>query len=170
MTELSLGARNLLAQDEELRGMLARSVKWDTWIFDENPVGSKIENTSKCLIVITEGDAWTGANEHNTAWFPTLDVDVWADPTRNEDNKSVKLFDAKTKIERIVRQVDKSLHRLSAHNRGLPMIWGTAEEIDSKTGVVVATSLRASGNIIYSPIRDTDGAWMGRVTYNISRP
>ena len=149
--------------------MLARSTKWDTWIFDENPVGSKIENTSKCLIVVTEGEAWSGANDHNTAWFPTLNVDVWADPTRNE-NGSIKLYDAKTKIERIARVVDRHLNRKHPWEKGIPLIWGTAEEISAKTGVVVATCLRASGNIVYSPIRDTEGAWMGRITYNISRP
>lgn len=169
MTELSLGARNLLAQDADLRALLARSAKWDTWIFDENPVGSKIENTSKCLIVLTEGDAWSGANEHNTEWFPTLRVDVWADPSRTE-NGTVKTFDAKSKIERIARVVDRHFHRVHPWERGEPLIWGTAEEISSKTGVVINTSKRATGSIIYSPIRDTDGAWMGRITYNISRP
>lgn len=170
MTKLSLGARNLLAQDADLRAMLARSQKWDTWIFDENPVGSKIEMTSKCLIVITQGEPWTGANDHNTMWFPTLYVDIWADPTRN-DNKSVQVFDAKNKIEAIARQVDKSLHLVDPANaQGMPQIWGTADEITQKTGVVVVDSKRSSGSIVYSPIRDTDGAWMGRVTYNISLP
>lgn len=170
MTTLSLAARNLLAQDADLRAMLARSESWDTWIFDENPVGSKIEQTSKCLIVITEGDPWTSANEHNTLWFPTINVDVWADPSRNA-NKSVKIFDAKTKIERIIRQVDKSMHRVQPSGPdGMPVLWGTAAEISSKTGQLIVDSKRSSGGIIYSPIRDTEGAWMGRATYNISRP
>lgn len=169
MTDLSLAVRNLLAQDEGLKLLLGKSASWDTWIFDEKPVNVKVENTSKCLIVINEADPWTTPNQHNTMKFPMIIVDIWADPTRNID-KSVQKFDAKTKIEDIQDFVDKYLHLVEPGDvNGNPQIWGTSAQIAAKTGVVVTGSQRLSGPS-YSPIRDTDEAWMGRYTYGINKP
>ncbi len=169
MTELSLAARNLLAQDAGIKALVAKSQSWDTWIFDENPVGSKIENTSKCLIVLWEGDPWTAPNPHNTMTFPTLVVDIWADPTRNAD-KSIKKFDAKNKIEDIHKLVRAHFHTVDmATPQGTPFIWGTASEIASRTGLVVAASQLLSGPS-YSPVRDSEGSWMGRYTYGVNVP
>lgn len=170
MTVLSLAAKNLLVQDKELTPLIGRSQSWGYWIFEDEPTGAKFEKTSKVLIVVSEGDAWAPSNGHNTLWFPTLYVDIWADPTRNA-NGSVRTPDAKDKIERIARIVDRHFHRVdSADLNGMPIVWGTSEEISAKTGVIVTGSLRGSGNVIYSPIRDAEGAWMGRLTYNIIRP
>lgn len=164
MTKLSLGARNLLAQDPDLTALLGRSKSWDTWIFSDKPVGVKVEGTQRCLIVITEPEPWTAPNAHNTLTFPKLYVDIWADPTRNSDG-SVKVDDAKDKIEVIVKHVRRHLHTVDmANSNGMPLIWGTAEEIASKTGAVVTASQLLDGPS-YSPIRDSEGSWMGRLTF-----
>lgn len=169
MTRLSLAARNYLAQDPALRAHLGRSASWDTWIFDEDPVNVHVENTQRCLIVVSEGQPWSAPNGHNTIEFPTLTVDIWADPTRNSD-LSVRLFDAKTKIENIKRLVDRHFHLVDpATSTGMPYIWGTAEQIANKTGVVVTQSKRRSGPD-YSPVRDSEGSWMGRLIYEVSVP
>ena len=169
MTKLSLSARNLLAQDTAITALLGKSVSWDTWIFDENPLNVHVENNSKVLIVVSEGDPWAPANQDNTMSFPTLIVDIWADPSRNS-NKSVRQFDAKDKIEAVKALVDQHFHLVDGARPGGQLhIWGTAAQIASKTGLVVTGSTRASGPI-YSPIRDTDGAWMGRMTYNVNVP
>lgn len=167
MTQLSLGIRNLLAQDSELKALLGRSQSWDTWIFSDDPVGVKVENTQKSLIVVTENGTWTAPNGHNTERFPRVFVDVWSDPTRNA-NLGVKVFDAKDKIEAIVKVVNKHLHTVNLSNpQGMPYIWGTAEQIADKTGVVVAGSQQLEGPD-YSPIRDSTGSFMGRVTYGVN--
>ena len=169
MTDLSLAIRNYLAQDAGLRELLGRSISWDTWIFYENPINVKVENTGKCLLVINEDGTWTSPNDHNTMRFPRVYIDIWADPTRNED-RSVKVNDAKSKIERIQKLLDKHLHLTDAGTRqGMPYIWGTTDQVASKTGVVVAGSHRVDGPTL-SPIRDTDGAYMGRMTYGVNVP
>lgn len=167
MTKLSLGIRNFLAQDTALKALLGRSQSWDTWIFSDDPVGVKVESTQKCLIVITENGLWTPPNAYNTQRFPRIFVDVWADPTRNT-NGSVKISDAKDKIEAIVAVVDSHLHTVDlARPDGMPWIWGTAEQISNKTGVVVSGSQHLDGPD-YSPIRDSEGSFMGRVTYGVN--
>lgn len=168
MTTLSLAARNTLAQDPELKALLGRSVSWSTWIFDEDPLNVHVENTSRSLIVINEGDPWTSSNGHNTMTFPSLVVDIWSDPSRNSD-KTVKVSDARTKIFGIKKLVDKHFHLVdSGTSQGLPWIWGTAAQIASRTGVVIAGSHHLSGPS-FSPIRDTDGAYMGRIIYAVNQ-
>lgn len=167
MTQLSLGIRNLLAQDAELKSLLGRSVSWDTWIFSDDPVGVKVEGTQKCLIVITENGTWSSPNAYNTQRFPRVFVDIWADPTRNA-NLSVQLPDAKDKIEAIVKVVKRHLHTVDpSRSNGMPLIWGTAEQIADKTGVVVAGSQQLDGPD-YSPIKDSTGSFMGRLTYGVN--
>jgi hypothetical protein len=167
MTQLSLGIRNLLSQDTALRSLLGRSVSWDTWIFSDDPVGVKVEGTQKCLIVVTENGTWSPPNSYNTQRFPRVFVDIWADPTRNS-NGSVKISDAKDKIEVIVKRVNSHLHTVDqARPNGMPLIWGTAEQIADKTGVVVNGSQQLDGPD-YSPIRDSAGSFMGRLTYGVN--
>lgn len=169
MTALSLAARNHLALDPVLRGLLGKSQTWDTWIFDENPVGVKVENTGRCLIVINEGSPWTSPNEHNTMRFPRLIVDVWADPTRNTD-RSVRVFDAKEKIDEIQKRLDKHFHLVDGgDSHGMPHVWGSLDDLTSGRGVVVTGSTRLTGPE-FSSIRDTDGAFMGQFTYGVNLP
>lgn len=169
MTTLTLAARNYLAQDTGLKNLLGRSPLWDTWIFDEDPLNVRVENKGTCLIVINEEDQWTSPNQHNTMKFPRLIFDVWADPTRNAD-RSKKLNDAKSKIEAIQKYLDKHFHRTDpATPEGMPLMLGTAEEIAAGTGVVITGSFRLSGPT-FSPIRDTDGAFMGQFAYAINQP
>lgn len=166
MTVLSLDVRNQLAQVEPLRKLLGRSASWPTWIFDERPVAVAIEGTSRCMIVVNELRPFTTMNEHNTMEFPQIIVDIWADPTRNED-KSVREYDAVRKIQAIQKHVDSVLHTVDRGSAdGSVLIWGTPEQVANKTGSVVAGSSRIDGPD-YSEIKDTTGGWMGRLTYGV---
>lgn len=171
MTTLTLAIRNELARIPGLTALLAKSASWDTWIFDERPVKAAIEGSQKCMIVVSSDRPYAGANDHNTLRFPQVHIDVWADPTRDatKENKPVKIYDAKSKIERIFPFVDKFLHRVdSGTPSGNLLIWGTAAEVASKTGVVVSGSQRISGDIEFSPVRDSEGTMMGRITYGVN--
>lgn len=171
MTTLSLAARNELARIPELTSLLGQSVSWDTWIFDTKPVKVAVEGTSRCMIVVNQGTAHAGANDHNTLRFPRLLVDIWADPTRDttKQSKPVKVDDAQTKIEAIARIVDRVFHRVdSGTSAGNVLIWGTAEQVAAKTGVIISGSKRIDGDVDYSQVKDSDGTWMGRLTYAVN--
>ena len=168
MTRLSLAVRNTLAQDPRLQELVAKSPSWDIWIFDEKPVMARFEGNGKCLVVINEGEPWTDPNEHNTLLFPSLIVDIWADPDRKPD-KTVLRDNAKDKIQAIARVIDTHLHRVDPGGAdGGFIIWGTAEQISTKTGVLVTESKKRSGPV-FSPIGDTDQAWMGRYVYGVNQ-
>lgn len=166
MTTLSLNVRNFLAQREALTDLLGSSQSWATWIFDQKPVGVKVEGTQKCLIVINEYRPFTSPNEHNTMRFPQITIDIWADPTRNS-NKSVKTWDADTKIETIQKQIDAVMHTVDRGTPGgMPIIWGTAAQVAAKTGSIVAGSTRLDGPD-YSDVKDSEGSRMGRLLYGV---
>lgn len=167
MTLLSLAVRNTLAQDDRFREWIPKSANWDIWIFDEKPVMAKFEGNSKCLIVVNEGEPWTSPNGHNTLEFPSLIVDIWADPDRKAD-KTVAVDNARDKIKAVAKIVNEHLHRVNPGGAdGGFIIWGTEEQISTKTGVLVTESKRLSGPI-FSPIKDTEKAWMGRYTYGVN--
>ncbi len=169
MTELSLAATRVLVEDEELTALLPFDDIWPTYIFDENPRKVHIENTGGCLIVVSEQDPYTSANEHNTLKFPELLVDIWADPERRE-NGSVRVANAKRKIEKIEKLIDKHFHLVNrASTEGSVVVWGNPTQIANKTGVVIAGSHRLNGSPSYSPIKDTEDAWMGRLRYGVHK-
>lgn len=182
-TSLSVAARNLVAQDTDLLalglvgGDTGASPLWPVWAWADTPQ-RRIENSQKCAIVFTEGSPWTSRNEHNTLYFPTLVVDIWADPTRNTD-KSVKRYDADDKIKSVARVINRLFHTVNKSvptgspawmgTPGLPRIWGTATEIQDRAGLLIVSSLHASGPN-FSDMASNDGGRMGRFIYNIETP
>jgi len=168
MTSLSLAARNVLLAEPGIRSLIAKSPTLGTWVFDERPLGGKIEGTGLCLIVVNEERPYSSPNEHNTMKFPQLIVDIWADCTRNPDS-TPKVYDAKDKIEAIEKVVDRLFHTVDRSMNHSVIIWGTPEEIALKAGVVVAGSQRLNGSPEYSPIKDAEGAFMGRLIYGVNK-
>lgn len=65
------------------------------WIFDSE-MQVRMENTQRCAISVTYAGGFNPLLEDNTARFPLLAVDIWADPERAEDETPVPL-NAKTK-------------------------------------------------------------------------
>lgn len=166
MTTLSLNVRNQLARTPRVTALLGSSVTWDTWIFDQKPLGVKIEGTQRCMIVVNEFRPYTDPNEHNTLRFPQITIDIWADSTRTSGG-AVKTLDADTKIETIAKQIDSVMHLVDgATSSGSLIVWGTAQQEAQKTGSVIAGSLRLSGPD-YSDVKDADGTRMGRLTYGV---
>lgn len=164
---LTLSVRNHLAQKPSVTALLGKNATWDTWIFADKPY-VKIENTAAAMIVIALGNGWTDANDHNTLWFPSIIVDVWADPDRNPD-KSVKAFNADDKIMGVHRAVAQYLHLVDLGNKGMPLSWGTPEQEADNSGALISGSTRARGYIDFSDQRDNPGGRMGSVTYNINQ-
>jgi hypothetical protein len=116
-------------------------------------------------------------NSHNNMQFPRLFVDIWADPTRLIDN-SPETWDADDKIEKLIPLLDRHFHTANLDvspyvnviygRPGDPRIWGTADQIEHRTGQIILGSERAQGPD-YSDVRDGNGARMARLIYNVSK-
>lgn len=165
MSRLTLAIRNLLVQDPDITSRLGRSTKWpEGWVFDMKPYVA-IENKQRVLIVVSQQGGWSAPNSHNTMKFPRIAIDVWADPTRNDDN-SVSIDDADDKIVDVLKYVARTLNKVNLSAEFIEM-WGTADEIASKTGVPILASQQLD-EVELSPMSDGNGARMGRVYFGIT--
>lgn len=165
MTSLAYAARNFLIQQTSVTDLLGKDELNQPMIYANQPEAT-IENTGSAMVVISVVDGW-GANDHNTARFPILTVDIWADPTRNID-LSVKRKDADLKIEKVFLAMDKFLHMM---NNSLPggasVMWGTATELTNRQGTRITSSIRQDEPTI-RPAIDDQGAMVGTIRYAVS--
>lgn len=165
MTKLVYAAANFLAQQPSVTALVGEDDLGDPMIYPNQPEAT-IENTGTSMIVLTSPDGW-GANNHNTARFPILYVDIWSDPTRNSD-LSVRRKDADLKIEEVFQAVDKFFHLVNASQPGgLSVMWGSAEELETRTGLRIISSARQNEPEI-RPAFDDEGALIGRIRYDVS--
>lgn len=165
MTRLTLAARAFLLQQPTVTSLVGTDDLGDPMIYANQPEAT-IENTSTSMIVITSTDGW-GANEHNTARFPILYVDIWSDPTRNAD-LSVRRRDADSKLEKVYLAVDKFFHLVhQSAPGGASIMWGTAQEIQNRTGQRIITSTRKNEPDI-NPALNSEGTLIGRVRYDLT--
>ena len=165
MTSLALAARNYLAEKTDLTALLGSSAVFPAWIFVDTPEVN-IESTGKAMVVVSVLDGWAGANEHNTAAFPRITIDIWVDPTRNPDG-SVRRKDAKARAEVIYKSINKYLHLVSKSlPDGSSIFWGTLPQIENKTGVRIVSSVR-DAEPSYAPAFDDQGAYMATLRYNV---
>lgn len=122
------------------------------WIFDSK-LSTRIENSQRCAIVISYAGGSDTPIPGNSASFPAIVVDIWADPTRDADH-SVIVDDAKTKCFTIHEAVKKALH--------LPNSQGI---VFDETRI---TSSELLGEPELNPVIDGNGAKMLRARYGIS--
>lgn len=66
------------------------------------------EGSSTGVVVLRETPEWS-VNAHNTMRFPSLQMMVYADSTRNEDG-AVVVPDAEAKAKHIARMLDRCFH------------------------------------------------------------
>lgn len=186
MTRLTLAARNLVVQAPEVKALIAAkqigsSKTWsDGWVFDDKPYITIEKYSHQALLVITDANGWQEPNDHNTARFPKINVDIWASPTRNAD-KSVVTHDADRLIEDVFDAIYPYLHTIQPSvpgnasldptrsylgRPGFPRFWGTAEEIEARTGVLVISS-KLLGEPSFFDVEDGNGARMGRYTFGL---
>lgn len=165
MDRLTLSIRNYLAQQPDITALLGKSAGWDTWIFADKP-HVKVEQSGKSMVVIQQDNGWTSPNEHNTLMFPRIFVDVWSDPDRNAD-KSVKVENADDKIIEVQKAISKYLHTVSLHSKGMPLCWGTKEQMDNWTGALVSGSKRTQ-ETVFSNMTNNPGGRMGSTTYGVN--
>jgi hypothetical protein len=174
MSRLTLAATRLLLQDQDLIALLG-SNDLGPWVFDQKPL-ARVENSQSCLVVINEPNDWDAPNSYNNQLFPRLQVDIWADPSR-QPNMAVAKWDSDTKIDAVQRIIDSHFHttNLSVPDtapawEGVPgsmRYWGTAAQIADHTGVPILGCQRLGG-ISTSDIADITGGRMRRISYGVN--
>lgn len=67
------------------------------------------EGTGQAVVVLSERREWAGANSHNTASFPALQVLIYADSTRDSEGAPL-VRDAARKCKHIFNRIDRLFH------------------------------------------------------------
>lgn len=173
MTRLTLAARNKIVQipavqDLVSAGKIGKSATWTSgWIFDSRPQVEIETSSAKCMVVVADDGTWLPPNAHNTEKFLAMFVDVWASPTRNTDG-SQRTPDAEFLIETVFEALLPELHTVHpAGPDGEIRWWGTASQIENRTGLPVFYSQKLT-EIEFSPVEDGNGAVMGRVRFGVA--
>lgn len=138
MTDIVEAVQTALQDDAGIQALvvapyLGEDAGWvNGWIFD-SALGTRIENSQRCAIVVSYGGGWNAPPDGNLVRFPLVVVDIWADPTRSADNSVLK-HDAKAKCFTIYDEVYRVLHRVDrADDNGDFIYFGGLRIISSES-------------------------------------
>jgi hypothetical protein len=151
---VTLAAYRHLAGFSDFTSLLGTNSVFPFWLFQHN-LHVVVESTSKEAAVLQVEGNWTSANNHNSARFPRLHLEVYSDPTRDA-NRNVVRTDAQDKALSVWEKADRHLHRPG----GVDEFWTPL--------VRVIGSTRLDGEPTFSPLSDTDGVQVLSVYYALS--
>lgn len=154
--DLTIAARRELAATNSVTTLLGSSPEWDTWIWRWRPYVS-IEGTGECGVVLSVRGGWASPNRHNTAQFPRLQVEVYADVDRNTAlNPSTRT--AQEKAQEVCEAIDKVFHI----PQGGEVKWGNGTD-----DLRIVGSLRLNEPDIVD-VPDGDGMVRATVNYGVN--
>lgn len=116
--DLTLYVRRELASRPEIAAMVGTSPDWPIWIWRWRP-HEQVEGTGQRAIVISRPRPWAVPNRHNTATFDLVQVDVYADPTRDAEGRPTK-EDAEERALAVCDEIRNVMH----FPRGAEIEWG----------------------------------------------
>ncbi len=90
------------------------------WLFVRE-LNALVEGSGKAAAVLREEGAWARPNQHNTARFPRLSVEIFADSTRDSTG-AVLRRDAEARARVVWEQFQTELHRVD----GFSEVWGSS--------------------------------------------
>ncbi len=98
-------------------------------IFARDFGGLNMETRDDVALVTTDAGPWGSANEHNTAEFRRLGIQVWAGPIRGDDGVSI-VEDNEThrRAYKVYKLVDRYLHRVAGGDQW----WGSIRCVSSR--------------------------------------
>lgn len=66
--------------------------------------------TQSVAVVVKDGTSWASPNTSNTAEFPRIQIEVWADPPRDEEGQVTQPTEARTRAYAVYEQINGRLH------------------------------------------------------------
>jgi hypothetical protein len=88
---VTLAAYRHLAGFSDFTSLLGTNSVFPFWLFQHN-LHVVVESTSKEAAVLQVEGNWTSANNHNSARFPRLHLEVYSDPTRDANRNVVRVI------------------------------------------------------------------------------
>lgn len=100
--EVEAGLRRFLLDDDTVNGYVAGKV-WKHRLEDS------IDGTGGYAVVVSRTGGWAVPDSVKTAEYPKVRLELWADPTRNDDG-TIRQADGETKAFGLFRAVDPLIH------------------------------------------------------------
>lgn len=91
------------------------------WLFVQE-LQAVVEGSGRVAAVLREDGAWARPNQHNTARFPRLSVEIYADSSRDATGAIVRR-DAANRARVVWERFQEVLHRVD----GFSEIWGSTQ-------------------------------------------
>lgn len=160
-TDLAVAAHRRLAAVPSLTGVLGSSVATSpggVWLFVRE-LQVMVEGSGQAAAVLREEGSWARPNSHNTARFPRLSVEVFADSSRNASATIVRR-DAEARARAVWERFQSFLHRPYAFSE----MWGAT---GTDPGMRVWGSQLMSLPEVYA-INDWDGGVRLACHYGLS--
>lgn len=117
------------------------------WLFVRK-LQTVVEGSGRAAAVLREEGSWTRPNSHNTAQFPRLSLEIFADSTRDATG-AVLRDDAESRARAVWERFQLVLHRVD----GFTEVWGATV---TDPGLRVWGSQLMSRPDVY-PVSDWDG-------------
>lgn len=66
--------------------------------------------TQSVAVVVKDGGGWAAPNTSNTAEFPRIQIEIWADPPRDEEGQVTMPTEARTRAYAVYQHVNAHMH------------------------------------------------------------
>jgi hypothetical protein len=122
-TDLATAAQRKLVSVPSVVELLGSSVPPEpagVWLFVRELQTSQVEGSGKAAVVVREEGGWTRPNQHNTARFPRLSVEIFADCSRDPLGNIIRR-DAEARARAVWERFQQVLHRVDAFSE----VWGS---------------------------------------------
>jgi hypothetical protein len=149
-TDLAVAAHRMLSAVPGVIGALGSSSFGSpvgVWLFVRE-LQVVVEGSGQAAAVLREEGAWNRPNQHNTARFPRLSVEIFADSSRDATG-AISRQDAEPRARIVWKQFQTVLHRVS----GFSEVWGRTSD---DPGLRVWGSQLMSSPEVYQ-VNDWDG-------------
>lgn len=156
--DLASACRGFLTQQPEIYNVLGSDEIWDIWLFQEK-LYVNVEQSQSVACVLKQQGSWTSPNMHNTARFPRLITEFYADPDRDERQNNEFPLSAKDKILRAHVVLDRFLHFARMTEQWWPDI--------AAPGAMRILNSSRQGELEFVEVPDGDGMMRGQVTYAV---
>lgn len=124
------------------------------WLFQYDLWAKALmEGSESTALVVSSDGGWAGPNLQNTLRFPRLQIDVYADPIRDQRSNMSDPGEVQRRAYQAFQVVDKHLHRV---NSGTQM-WGSVRTVSCN---------RLTEPVVYR-VPDGDGLLRCQVYYAV---
>jgi hypothetical protein len=152
--DLVQGLCRWLATFSDVLTQLGSADDGSPWLFQQL-LHTVVEGSQSAAVVFSANQGgWTAPNDHNTAEFPRLLLDLWVDPVRDPQHDYIELAETYRRARQVYAVLNTHLHRPTSD----VIFWGSVRTL----GCI------RLGEPVAAPVPDGDGMIRLQVYYAVT--